>query len=253
MKPDIIVATHVLNLQLDGRAVLDNVRLAVSRGRVTALVGPAGAGKSALLGVLSGNLSPCGGSVEIEGRNVAGMSPHVLNRLGVQYIGPPGPEQGARTVRECIALGAQWHVRGHHAALAQADEVARRLGLEFHLHKAAASLQPALRKRLALASAVARRAHLLLLDGILAGLSASERAWMVATIRDLRADGMTVLMAERIMPCVAKVADDVLVLEDGKLIAQGLPHAVSRDPAVFGAYAGNRPDPGRAARGPAHA
>ncbi|WER48497.1 ATP-binding cassette domain-containing protein [Cupriavidus sp. WKF15] len=219
MKRDVIIAADALSLWLDGRAVLDNVRLAVGRGRVTALEGPAGAGKSALLGILAGKLSPYSGTVEIDGQSIAGMSPHALARLGVRYVGPPGRVAGARTVHDCIALGAQVHVRGHHVARAQADEVARRLGLEFQLDKAAASLRPALSKRLALACAIAARAHLLLLDEIMAGLNAAEAARMAATIRGLRTDAATVLMAERAMPHAAMVADDVLVLADGKLVA----------------------------------
>ena len=240
MTRDIIIAAHALSLWRDGRAALDKVRLSVSRGCVTALIGPAGAGKSALLDILSGGMSPCSGTVEIDGRNIAGMSPPLLNRLGVRHIGPRALLPGAQTVRECIALGAQWHLRGHHIALAQADEVARRLGLEFHLQKGAAGLQPALRKRLALACAVATRAHLLLLDDMLAGLNAAECARMMAAIRSLRADGVTVLMAERVLPGVSKVVDDVVVLAEGKLIAQGPPQAVSRDPAVASAYGASR-------------
>ncbi len=243
MTSSFIFTPRALSLQLGGRAVLTKVRLAVARGRVTALIGPAGAGKSALLGILSGKLSPCSGTVEVDGRNIAGMSPHGLHRLGVRRVSPSEPD--GRTVRECIARGAQWHVRGHHAALAQADDVARRMGLDFQLNKPAASLSLAGRKRLALARAVASRPRLLLLDDFMAGLNAPQSAAIVGAIGSLRNEGVTVLMAERVMPVVSKVADDVLVLAEGTLIAHGPPHAVSYDPLVVGAYA--------AATVPAHA
>ncbi|KAF7962945.1 hypothetical protein AWV80_15830 [Cupriavidus sp. UYMU48A] len=244
MKRDIILATDALTLRPGGHAVLSGVRLAVVRARVTALVGPAGSGKSALLGVLSGSVPPCSGTVKLNGRSIAGLSPQALNRLGVWCVGPDGLRPDGRTVRERIARGAQWHVRGYHAALAQADEVARRLGIEFELHKSSDCLQQASRRRLALACVLAARPQLLLLDGFLDGLAPPESAAMVAPIRGLCAEGVTVLMAERVMPAVSRLADDVAVLAGGRLIAHGSPDQVSRDPAVTRAYAGHAAPPG---------
>ncbi|MGN5476120.1 hypothetical protein ACTMU2_01080 [Cupriavidus basilensis] len=109
------------------------------------------------------------------------------------------------------------------------------------------ALQQASRRRLALACVLAARPQLLLLDGFLDGLAPPESAAMVAPIRGLCAEGVTVLMAERVMPAVSRLADDVAVLSGGRLIAHGSPGQVSRDPAVTRAYAGHVAPPGNRA------
>ncbi|CAG2151706.1 ATP-binding cassette domain-containing protein [Cupriavidus numazuensis] len=237
MKPDIMLTAHGLSFRPGGHAVLGNVCMNLVRGHVTALVGPTGAGKSALLGILSGHLAPCSGTVELDGHQISGLTPHVVNRLGIWRVGPAVPKPDVRTVRERIASAAQWHVRGHHVALAQADEVARRLGLEPHLHKAANCLAPAARRRLALACALAARPRLLLLDGLLEGLDARDRAAMASVIRGLCGDGVTVLMAERFAPAVSKLAHDVVVLASGTLVASGSAD-ILRDPDIARACTG---------------
>ena len=231
MRPDIMLAAHGLSFRPGAHAVLSNVWMNLVRGRITALVGPTGAGKSALLGILSGQLAPCSGAVELDGHKITGLTPHVLNRLGIWRVGPAVAKPDVRTVRERIASAAQWHVRGHHVALAQADEVARCLGLEPQLHKAANGLPPAARRRLALACALAARPRLLLLDGLLEGLDARDTAAMATVIRSLCADGVTVLMAERFTQAVSKLAHNVVVLAGGSVVASGSAD-ILRDPAI---------------------
>ncbi|WP_454737895.1 ABC transporter ATP-binding protein [Cupriavidus necator] len=216
-----LLAAHGVSLRFGGVAAVQDVSLQVVRGSITALVGPSGAGKSVLIGLLSGLLAPDVGSVEFDGRDLAGLHPDALCRMGLVRTFQEGRPFCGQTVRANIAVGAQLHLRERYAALAQADEVARQVGLGAQLHKAAARLRMGQRRRLELGRAVAMRPRLLLLDGLLDGLAPDDAAQMQAVIRGLSAEGVTILMAERLLREVSGLAESVGVLCGGRLIAMG--------------------------------
>jgi branched-chain amino acid transport system ATP-binding protein len=144
-----------------------------------------------------------------------------------------------QTVRDNIAVGAHLHLAGRRAALAEAERVAARVGLDAQLDKPAADLTVAGRKRLELARALATAPKLLLLDEVLAGLNPQEIGEMLPVVRGIVADGVTVLMIEHVMQAVMNLAQQVWVLSQGRLIAQGTPAEVTRDEAVVEAYLGH--------------
>jgi len=123
-------------------------------------------------------------------------------------------------------------------ALAAADEIAARVGLADQLDKPAAGLTVAGRKRLELARALALKPRLLLLDEVLAGLNPSEVRDMVPVIRGLVDQGITVIMIEHIMHAVMNLAQHVLVLSEGRIIAGGTPSEIAGNPHVVEAYLG---------------
>ena len=228
-----------LSIAFGGLKAVEDVSLAVPRGAIVALIGPNGAGKTTLFNLVSGFLAPDTGTVALEGRDITGMPPHEICRLGMTRTFQIVQPFAAQTVRENVAVGAHLHHRRRAAALARAEEVARRVGLAAELDKLALNLTIAGRKRLELARALATGPKLLLLDEVLAGLNPQEIAGMIPVVQGIRESGVTVLMIEHVMQAVMNLADEVYVLNNGRLIARGAPRAITNDPQVIEAYLGH--------------
>ena len=228
-----------LSKRFGGLAAVQDVSLSVSPGSIAALIGPNGAGKTTLFHLLSGFLAADSGKVSLEGRDITGLSPHAICRLGMTRTFQIVQPFAAQTVRENIAVGAHLHHRGRREAIAAAEDVARRVGLHAQLDKPASSLTIAGRKRLELARALATRPRLLLLDEVLAGLNPQEINEVLPVVRAIRDGGVTVLMIEHVMQAVMNLCEHVWVLSNGRLIAQGTPREIAAHPQVIEAYLGH--------------
>jgi branched-chain amino acid transport system ATP-binding protein len=157
------------------------------------------------------------------------------------------------SVRENIAVGAYLRHAGRAEAMAKADAVGERVGLGPLLAQPAGDLTVAGRKRLELARALATEPKLLLLDEVLAGLNPSEIRDTIPIIRAIRDGGVTILMVEHVMQAVMSLCDNIHVLAQGEIIAQGKPEEVSRDARVIEAYLGHGAAKRIQAMGEAHA
>jgi branched-chain amino acid transport system ATP-binding protein len=220
------------------RAVQD-VSLQVPAGSLTALIGPNGAGKTTLFALMSGFLRPDQGRIVFAGQDITGQAPHVNAALGLTRTFQIVQPFAAQTVRENIAVGAHLHLHQRAEALALAEEVAHQVGLASQLDKPASDLTVAGRKRLEMARALATRPRLLLLDEVLAGLNPQEINDMIPVVRGLVMQGVTVLMIEHVMQAVMHLAQQVWVLAQGQLIAQGTPQEVTQEERVIEAYLGH--------------
>jgi len=228
-----------LTQRFGGLVAVADVSLAVRESEIVALIGPNGAGKTTLFAMMTGFLRPTAGRVRFAGKDVTGLAPHAICRLGLvrtfQIVRP----FGALTVAENIAVGAHLHRRTRSAALARAAEVAALVGMAAQLDRPAASLTIAGRKRLELARALATDPKLILLDEVMAGLNPTEIDEIVPVIRRIRDAGTTVLLIEHVMRAVVQLAERAYVLNQGRLIAEGTPGSLASDSAVVEAYLGH--------------
>jgi branched-chain amino acid transport system ATP-binding protein len=229
-----------LSVRFGGVQALSGVSLSAEAGAITALIGPNGAGKTTLFGVVSGFAAPDSGSVSFLGADVTRRPPHLLCRAGLARTFQIVQPFASQTVRENIAVGAHLARASRREALLHAESVAQRVGLAPQLDKPAGSLTVAGRKRLELARALATGPKLLLLDEVLAGLNPQEVAEMLPVIRGIRDSGVTVLMIEHVMQAVMNLAERVLVLNEGRLIADASPAQIAGDVRVIEAYLGRR-------------
>jgi len=237
-----------------GVLATDNVSLTVRPGSISALIGPNGAGKTTLFAQISGFVRPDTGDIRFAGASILGRTPEAICALGIVRTFQIVQPFAGLTVRENIAVGAHLRRAGRREALAHADAVADRVGLGPQRDKPAAALTIAGRKRLELAKALATDPKLILLDEVMAGLNPSEIDEIIPVIRAVRDSGITVLLIEHVMRAVMNLSEQVWVLNDGALIAEGPPAAIAADARVIEAYLGRgAAQAGRAETEAAHA
>ena len=232
-----------LHMRLGGTPILRGVGFAVQAGERVALIGPNGAGKTTLFQVLSGHLRPDAGRVHVQGTDTTGWPAHRVARTGLarsfQIQQLFGPHSVAEHLRVALLRrrGGWWQRLQRPAMEAAVIDWAERLDLAGRLDTPAQSLSYAEQRRLDVGLALAGDAPVLLLDEPTAGLSRSETAELVQRLRGWT-QGRTLLMVEHDMDVVFGLADRVLVLVDGQLIADGSPDAVRANRAVQQAYLG---------------
>ncbi len=252
-----------VTVRFGGLTALDGVSLTAVPGQVTGIIGPNGAGKTTLLNVLCGFVRPESGTIRFGGRELTGLRPHRLAGLGIARTLQGVGLFGGLSVVENVMVGATVHARaGFWSALAGAprsDRDERRLreralaaldqvGAAEHAEARPDTLAFGVRKRVALARALAARPSLLLLDEPASGLSEQELPELGGLISGL-ADDATLVVIEHRMDLMMSVCDTITVLDFGKVIATGTPGQVQADPAVTAAYLGIAADDAASAAG----
>jgi branched-chain amino acid transport system ATP-binding protein len=222
-----------------GLRAVDGLSFSVREGEILGLLGPNGSGKTTALNLLSGALTPDAGRVELAGRNITGLAPHRLARLGLartfQLVRVLPGLSVAENVVAGLAFGRErlWGA----AAARQATALLERVGLRGR--EDMTTLTYVDQKRLELARALALSPRLLLLDEWLAGLNPTELREGIALLASLRDEGRTILMVEHVMDAIRALADRCVVMNAGRMLAEGRPAEVLAEPGVIAAYLGD--------------
>ncbi len=225
-----------------GLLALDNVSLQFTEGCVVGLIGPNGAGKTTLVNVVTGVHRPSQGEIEFQGARIDHLRPDRIARTGIARTFQIVQPFSRMTVRENVSAAALF--AGGAPSIAEADAAANThlafCGLAREADKLASSLTLAGRKRLELAKSLAAEPKLLLLDEVNAGLNLAEIDDALRLIGEIAARGITVVLIEHLMKVVSRACSRVVVLHQGRLIADDAVDAVMKDRAVVEAYLGKR-------------
>jgi ABC-type branched-subunit amino acid transport system ATPase component len=238
-----LLAVDAVEKRFGGLPAVDGVTFGVDEGEILAVVGPNGAGKSTLLKTIGGLERPSAGTVTLAGERVDGLAPHRVRRQGIATVMQTPLTFGSMTTLENVVLGAMFGagegVVEEPEAIRRAQEALAFVGLEGRANQPVASLNLHQQRFLEMAKALAGRPRLLLVDEVMAGLNDAELAASVQVVRTARDTlGITVIWVEHVMLAVMRLAERVIVLNFGWMLAEGEPEAVMRHPEVIDAYLG---------------
>jgi branched-chain amino acid transport system ATP-binding protein len=245
--PDVLLRGQNISRRWGGLLALDKVSLALARGSVHAVIGTNGAGKSTLINILSGEIEPSGGRVELMGQDVTGWTQPRRARAGLGRSYQRNTIYPSFSVLENCRLAAQastqkpwlfWQdAQCCEASLQAAREAAGRSGLAPLLDRTAGLLSHGQKRQLEIAMCLATAPDVLLLDEPLAGMGAEETERMLALLAELR-PGHAILLVEHDMDAIFRIADCITVMVNGCVIATDTPQAVRSNPLVQAAYLG---------------
>ena len=235
-----LLEVRAVSVRFGGVHALDQVSFAVEPGEIFGVIGPNGAGKTTLMNTISAVYKPSAGSVLFDGEPIIGRRPHALARVGIARTFQIVQPFGRMTVRENVRVGAMFGAARKGDVVAEVENALHRTGLAAKADFLPPHLTLAERKRLEVARALAMRPRILLLDEVMAGLNHTEIERSIELIRQVRQDGITVVMIEHIMKAVQSLCDRVIVLHFGAKLAEGTTAAVLADPGVVAAYLGTR-------------
>jgi branched-chain amino acid transport system permease protein len=244
----IVVCTDVTR-QFGGLRALDGVSLTVGAAELLGLVGPNGSGKTTLVNLLSGSFRPTSGRILVDGQDIGALPPHRIAHVGIARTYQIPRPFASMTVRDNVAMAIMFGRSGQGLAVARRDAEAHLalVGLEEQADALPAEVNLHERQLLEMARALASRPRVLLLDEALAGLNPVEVDNAVEVVRRIHASGIAIVLVEHLLRVVNQLATRIVVLDQGRVLAEGEPAAVMQDPAVVRAYLGRRalrPDPG---------
>ena len=255
-KVDPILIADSVSRSFGGNKAVDVDHLEIPRGKITALIGPNGAGKTTLFNLLTGFDKPDTGTWTFEGRNLAGVAPHKVARIGMIRTFQLTKALSLLTVLDNMRLGAQsnpgekilhsfirplW-AKQESEITERAESLLKRFKLDAKAEDYAAALSGGQRKLLEMARALMGNPTLVMLDEPMAGVNPALTQSLLEHVKGLKENGTTVLFVEHDMHMVRHISDWVVVMAEGKIVAEGPPADVMKNPAVIDAYLGAHAD-----------
>jgi len=255
-KVDPILVADNVTRQFGGLTAVDVAHVEIPRGQITALIGPNGAGKTTFFNLLTGFDKPNTGTWIFDGKNLAGVASYKVARMGMVRTFQLTKALSLLTVMENMRLGYQnqtgenplaamfrWVWRKQENQVTEiASELLNRFKLGDKSEDFAASLSGGQRKLLEMARALMTKPTMVMLDEPMAGVNPALTQSLLDHIKGLKAEGMTVLFVEHDMHMVRHISDWVIVMAEGKIVAEGPPAEVMKNPAVIDAYLGAHHD-----------
>ena len=224
--------------QFLGLLAVDNITLSVQQGEIVSIIGPNGAGKTTLFNLLTGQLAPSAGEVRLRGTKINRLAPHARAQLGRGRTFQIAKPLIALSALENVMIGAFMR----HPALAIARDkamgVLEKVGLANHARRRAGDLTLSERRRLEVARALALEPEIVLLDEVMAGLNQNEVGQAIELLQGLHASGLTFLIIEHNLNVVRAFSKRVVVLDRGRMIAEGTADQILSSPEVVKAYLG---------------
>jgi branched-chain amino acid transport system ATP-binding protein len=237
-RDDLLVLEGVTK-RFGGLTAVDNVSFEVKEGSIVGLIGPNGSGKTTLFNLISGVFPLTCGNVKFLGKDITKMKSHTIANLGLVRTFQIVKPFDNITALENVMVGAFQKHPNRADATKKAIESMELLGLMKYKDIEPRHLTLAVKKKLEIARIISTEPKILLLDEVMGGLNPQETEEIIETIIKINKTGMTVLLIEHKMKCIMKLSEKVVVLNNGLMIANGLPEAVVSDPEVIKAYLGD--------------
>jgi len=240
VSPEVVLDVRQISKRFGGLNAVSNVSFQVNRGMILGIIGPNGAGKTTLFNLLNGFQKPTSGQVFFKGQDLTGLKPNKVCKAGVGRTFQVMRPFKRLSVHDNVKAGAYVKAASEAEAEMLAVRALRAVGLEGIAGRMAGGLTTKELRLLELARALAGQPEILLLDETLAGLGSDEAKEVVAVIRRLAGEGMTIVIIEHTMQAMVQLVDRFLVLDHGEIVTEGVPEEVTRDSRVIEAYLGKK-------------